>query len=174
MLSAIHIFPAFRNHRSVDLLRAKYDPLFSLIPPHITLVFPFESTMTLDDLTEHIRTCIVGMKPFRIAMTGITGADGAYLFLNVKVGNDPMIELHDRLYTGILRKYLNRSFTYSPHLTVGHIHDKQLYESALLETAQFNEAFETVVHEIALERIDETGRSTVERKIPLLPRNPIG
>lgn len=43
MLRAIHLFPKFLNSHIIDALRAKYDPLVQLIPPHITLVFPFNS-----------------------------------------------------------------------------------------------------------------------------------
>ncbi|GMA61224.1 2'-5' RNA ligase family protein [Alicyclobacillus fastidiosus] len=169
MLFAIHILPAFRNHQSIDALRAKYDPLFNLIPPHITLVFPFESAMTVDAITEHIRKSVGRMEPFRIVMAGISGADEEYLFLNVKVGNDLLIDLHNKLYTGVLRKHLNRWFTYYPHLTIGRINDKQVFQSALEDTAEFSETFETVVLEIVLERIDDTGRSIIERTIPLCP-----
>lgn len=95
----------------IDALRAKYDPLVHLIPPHITLVFPFNSDITTNLLNEHLQQCLVGVKPFRLVLAGIIGAEDEYLFLNVKVGNDAIIQLHDRLYTGILREYLNRSLT---------------------------------------------------------------
>ena len=55
VLRAIHIFPEFSNMESIDNLRAKYDPLFSLIQPHVTLVFPFESTITTAVLAQHVQ-----------------------------------------------------------------------------------------------------------------------
>lgn len=167
MLRAIHLFPEFSNSHLINALRSKYDPLVNLIPPHVTLVFPFESAITTDTLTDHLKASISGLKPFTIAMAGVTGAEEGYLFLNVKVGNDEIIQLHDELYTGILRQYLNRSLTYTPHLTVGRMKDQKTLELALAETKHFHEIFETKVHEIVVEQIDENGKSTIELKMPL-------
>lgn len=169
MLRAIHIFPEFSNSHFIKDLRAKYDPLASLIPPHVTLVFPFESIITTDALRDHLQKSTFGLKSFDLVLKGITGAEQEYLFLNVKVGNNEIIQLHDELYTGTLKQYLNRSLTYIPHLTVGRLTDKKAFEIALAETEQFNEAFETKVHEIAVENIDSYGRSTIEMKVPFCP-----
>lgn len=91
MLRAIHLFPEFSNLHSVNALRVKYDPLVNLIPPHMTLVFPFESEIAIDSLTEHLKQSTVELKPFRVVLAGVTGAGDEYLFLNVKVGNDQVI-----------------------------------------------------------------------------------
>lgn len=169
MLRAILIFPEFCNLHYINAIRAKYDPLAKLIPPHVTLVFPFESDISADVLAEHLQKSTAGLKPFRIVMTGVTGAEGEYLFLNVKVGNDQIIQIHDNLYSGLLKQYLYRSLTYTPHLTVGRIRDKQKFESALAETEDWNHIFETRVHEIVVETIDERENSITEIKVPLLP-----
>ncbi|WDL95904.1 2'-5' RNA ligase family protein [Alicyclobacillus sp. ALC3] len=167
MLRAIHIFPYFDNLHSINAIRAKYDPLADLIPPHVTLVFPFESNISKEVLEEHLHEATVGSHPFRIAMTGVTGAEGEYLFLNVKVGNDHIIQLHDKLYSGLLKQYLYRSLTYTPHLTVGRIMDKRMFEIALAKTEEWNEVFETTVREITVESIDERKNYTVEMTVPL-------
>lgn len=167
MLRAIHLFPDFPNLHSINAIRAKYDSLANLIPPHVTLVFPFESDVSTEVLAAHLKEATVGLKPFRIAMRGVTGAEGEYLFLNVKVGNDQIIQLHDKLYTGLLRQYLYRNLTYTPHLTVGRIKDKQTFESALAETEDWNEIFEATVHDFVVEGIDERESSIIEIKVPL-------
>ena len=41
----IMIFPKFSNQEIIDEIRKKYDPLYNLVKPHITLVFPFKSDM---------------------------------------------------------------------------------------------------------------------------------
>ena len=143
MLRAIHLFPKFSNLHSINALRARYDPLVNLIPPHMTLVFPFKSEIASDALREHVKQSTVGLKPFRIVLADVSGAGDEYLFLNVKLGNDQIIQLHDKLYTGMLRQYLNRSLTYTPHLTVGRIKNKRTFASALAETEHWNEVFET-------------------------------
>ena len=43
MLWAIHVFPEFEGLDVIEAVRAELDPLFGLIPPHVTLVFPFEA-----------------------------------------------------------------------------------------------------------------------------------
>lgn len=168
MLRAIHIFPEISNRHFIDDIRANYDPLANLIPPHVTLVFPFESDISTEVLEEHLQESTVGFKPFQIVMTGLTGAEREYLFLNVKVGNDQIIQLHDKLYTGLLKQYVNRSLTFIPHLTVGRIKDKQKFEFALAETEDWNHIFESTVHEIVIERIDERENSIIEINVPLL------
>jgi 2'-5' RNA ligase len=168
MLRAVHLFPVFSNAHAIELLRAKYDPLVNYIAPHVTLVFPFESVIATEDLRVHLKQSTVGLKPFRLVMTGVTGADEEYLFLNVKVGNDQIVQLHDKLYGGILRHHLNRSLTYTPHLTVGRMNDKDAFDLALAETEGWNEVFETTVDEFVVENIDEHGNSLVEFKVSLL------
>lgn len=169
VLRAIHIFPAFENIDSINMLRASYDPLANFIPPHITLVFPFESgEISSDGLTAHVQEATADLRPFSVALRGVTGAEGGYLFLNVKIGNDHIIQLHDRLYSGILRPYLYRHLTYVPHLTVGRIQDPGEFEAALEQTVDWNETFETTVHEFVVERIEDDGTSVEELSVPLL------
>jgi 2'-5' RNA ligase len=107
------------------------------------------------------------LNPFHIVLKGVTGSENEYLFLNVKVGNDQIIELHDRLYSGLLKQYLNRTVAYIPHLTVGRFKDKQSFKLAVTGTENFNETFETMIHEIVVERINPTGKSIIELKISL-------
>ncbi len=40
------IFPQFGNQEIIDGIRKKFDPLYHLVSPHITLVFPFKSDMS--------------------------------------------------------------------------------------------------------------------------------
>ncbi len=42
----IMIFPKFDNLDIINSIRDKYDPLAKLVPPHLTLVFPFKSELT--------------------------------------------------------------------------------------------------------------------------------
>jgi 2'-5' RNA ligase len=167
VLRAIHIFPEFSKAAAIDRLREKYDPLFHLIRPHITLVFPFDSDIPTHALEKHVQNAVIGHSPFRIVLQGITGAPGRYLFLNVKVGNDQIIALHDTLYTGLLKPYLNRTLPYVPHLTVGCLSDEHSFQNALVETGEFSETFDTIVEEVVTEVIESSGRSVVELRIPL-------
>ncbi len=53
----MHTILVFLNNMSIDKIeniRQKHDPLFGLIPPHITIVFPFKSNISSDALNFHI------------------------------------------------------------------------------------------------------------------------
>lgn len=121
MKRAIHIFPAFHKAEKIQDIRKIYDPLSDKIPPHITLVFPFESLIPLNELFSHVQSLANNLSPFTLIMNGVTGSNGEYLFLNVKQGNDALIHLHDELYKGILTPYRNHHITYTPHITLGRI-----------------------------------------------------
>jgi 2'-5' RNA ligase len=167
MKRSITIFPEFENGRLIEEMRAKYDPLYQLIPPHITLVFPFTSDLTAKQLQEHMESVLSYEKPFSITLQGVTGEGSEYLFLNVKKGNDEIIKLHDLLYTGLLKDFLFRELTYLPHLTVGRFNDTGAFKAALNETAQITEEFTTIVNRIVVEEIVESGQSRPEFYVDL-------
>lgn len=48
-----------------------------------------------------------GIEPFHIELQGISKESGNYLFLNLSKGKEQIIELHRRLYRGILEDYLS-------------------------------------------------------------------
>ncbi|WP_372906911.1 2'-5' RNA ligase family protein [Rossellomorea marisflavi] len=150
------------NVNEINKLRKKYDPLYGLIPPHITLVFPFTSNLSSNQIKEHISKVLRHEKPFDINLQGISGADETYLFLNIKVGNDNIIRLHDKLYSGILQKFLYRRVTYLPHVTIGKFNNIKEFDKGLIDTEDFEVSFKTNVSEIVVETIDEKEKSKVE------------
>ena len=168
MLRAIHIFPQFHNIELIQELRKKYDPLYSLVLPHITLVFPFESNISSLTLEQHVKETLVGVCPFSIKLEGISGTLDNYLFLNVKNGNDHLIKIHDLLYSGILENFLNRRITFIPHLTVGKLENEAELKSALTETQAFKASFETLVTEVTSEIIGNKGESDIEFTVSLV------
>lgn len=165
---SIILFPCFYNVDAIQRIREKYDPLANCIAPHITVVFPFESDLTTDVLESHISDALNGVKKFCVHLKGITGdfRDG-YLFLNVKKGNDQIIALHDKLYGGILQKYLYKKATYCPHLTVGKLNDAAEFDKAILELGSSVESFETMIDKVYVENIDGNGNSVIECSLDL-------
>jgi 2'-5' RNA ligase len=162
---AIVIFPRFENSYHIDHFRSQCDPLSITIEPHITLVFPFESHLSIESLRSHVEQIIQGFKPFPIRLYNITGSEGEYLFLNVKQGNDQIIELHDRLYSGLLAEYLSVENIYVPHLTIGRINNRSAFISALGVAQHMKFIFQTTVEEVAIIRIDDN--NLVEARIRL-------
>lgn len=159
---AIVLFPEFERIERIAELRRAYDPLAFAIPPHITLVFPFESNLQTAALAAHVRAAVKGVAPFPIELRGVTGDGDEYLFLNVKRGNDDIITLHDRLYTGPLAPFLSPRHTFVPHLTVGRLERPTAFGVALTQAARLAETFATIIREVAVYRIgpgDTRGRA---------------
>ncbi len=86
----------------------------------------------------NIEQAVHDIHPFQVRLQSITGHEGGYLFLNVTRGNDQLIELHDRLYSGPLAAHLSSEHTYVPHVTVGHLTDKTAFLEALEATRLVN------------------------------------
>lgn len=168
----IMIFPKFENREVIDNIREKYDPLANHVRPHITLVFPFESDIAAGDLKEHISSIVSGIAPFELILNGITPVHsfGKYLFLNIAKGENAIIELHKRLYTGVLEKYypewLKGNF-FLPHMTIGNFDNDNDFERAMNETKDVADSFKTTVNEVSVEIIDENEDSIIELVIPL-------
>lgn len=137
------------------------------MPPHLTLVFPFASDLTTAALEAHVAAAVEGIGPFPVELRGVTGEGDEYLFLNVKRGNDPLIALHDRLYTGPLAPFLSPRHTFVPHLTVGRLERPAAFAVALAQAARLGETFATVVREVAVYRIGADETRAVERVVPL-------
>ena len=164
---AIVVFPNPDDLRPILPFRSRWDPLAALVPPHLTLVFPFRDLIGSDDLRAHVVHVIRDVEPFPIRLSGVTASEGEYLFLNVKQGNDALIALHDRLYTGPLEPHLSRRHTFVPHLTVGRVADRHGFETALAEAAASPVALETMVRAVSIYAIDADGTRRTAANLPL-------
>src|SRR5690606_8063868 len=128
----IMIFPEFENIDIINNIRKKYDPLAELVLPHITLVFPFESDITNEELKLHLKESLSNLQPFRIELEGFSkqiNSFGNSLFLNVVQGVDEIKNIHDRLYKGRLKQF-DAGYDYVPHITVGNLPSLDLLDIA--------------------------------------------
>ena len=167
MKRAIVLFPSFEHIEILQTIRQQYDPLANCIAPHITLVFPFDSDIPTEDLKAYLNEALKGIKKFHVRLNDFSGdfRDG-YLFLNVKQGNDAIVELHDRLYDGILERFLFRGITYCPHVTVGKVQQAE-FEHALAQLRGVTDRFETEIEKIYVENIDDLEHSAIEFSLEL-------
>jgi 2'-5' RNA ligase len=163
----IVIFPELVDGGLVTDLRREFDPLADLVPPHITLVFPFQSNLSVAELESHVAESVAGIAPFAIHLAGITGHEGEYLFLNVKRGNDTLIALHDRLYQGSLRPFLSHEHTYIPHMTIGRLPDQASWRAAIAATKGLEVSHDTMAREVSVYAIESGRQRHVESRIPL-------
>ncbi|HFK1762754.1 2'-5' RNA ligase [Bacillus wiedmannii] len=160
----------FLNNMSIDKIeniRQKYDPLFGLIPPHITIVFPFKSDISDDELKSHILNLSKGVGKIEIEFANRITSVGNYLFLEVEGGKVQIEELHDLLYTEALLQFLKEDIPYIPHVTVGRKESAELAAEVAKDIPSFPEKLQCVVDRISVEPIGENGESIIEFEVPL-------
>lgn len=157
------IFPEFSNFHIIDQLRNMYDPLANLVKPHVTLVFPFESSIGTSNLANHIKCVLNDVEAFDLKLTGIYPhtVGGNYLFLKVVKGYNEIKKIHDNLYSSFLERFHNEMLPYIPHLTVGKISDDIKFQEAIQTTKDIHEVFETKVRKVSVEVIGDEGKSEI-------------
>ncbi|WP_019230129.1 2'-5' RNA ligase family protein [Sedimentibacter sp. B4] len=159
----IMIFPEFDNIDVINDIRKKYDPLANLVLPHITLVFPFDSELTNEELKLHLIGSLGDINPFKIELEGFSkhkNKYGNYLFLNVVEGMDVIKNIHDRLYKDKLKQF-DAGLDYVPHMTVGKVSSMELLDKAYDDVNKYNDKFSTVINKISVEMIGEHEESII-------------
>lgn len=113
------MFPSWLPEDAIAQFRRRYDPMVHL-EPHITLIFPIP-TWELDRqvFVEHVRTVVSGTASFDIRLNALEKSWDHWLFLVPTEGRAQVIELHDELYTGLLRPFLWTEHPYVPHIGLG-------------------------------------------------------
>ncbi len=156
------IIPEFSNEQSIETVREKYDELYGIVPPHITLAFPFESDIPNDVLESKLKEIAGGYKPFKIKLKGISfvwdnRVDVYYIFLNFLQGEEIIKDIHKRIYSEILQD--EPAFDYRPHITLGCTKEKT--------DLSLDEEFETTVDCLSVELIGENEESNIIIQIRL-------
>lgn len=150
------IIPEFSNVQVIEKIREKYDELYGIVSPHITLAFPFDSDIPEDILKSRLTEIAADFKPFKIRLKGISfvldkRADIYYIFLDFIEGEEKIKDLHKRIYKEILREEL--TFDYRPHITLGCTKEKI--------TLSLDEEFESTVEQLSVELIGENEESNI-------------
>jgi 2'-5' RNA ligase len=159
----IMIFPEFENIDFINDIRKKYDPLAELVLPHITLVFPFNSELTNEELNLYLKDCLSDIQPFKVELEGFSMQEdkyGNYLFLNVVQGMNVIKNIHDMLYKDKLKQF-DMAYDYVPHMTVGKVSSKALLDKAFDDIDKCNDKFCTMVKKISVEMIGEHDESII-------------
>ncbi|MGL4992317.1 MAG: 2'-5' RNA ligase family protein [Sarcina sp.] len=172
MKRCIMIVPKFKNGNIIAKIREKYDPTVKFVEPHVTLVFPFESDISSEDIKEHTINAIKNAKPFELTLQGI-GSDksfGNYIFLKITKGTEILVDLHKNLYKGILEKYYPHwpdDAPFTPHMTIGNFKTKEELADALEELKVVTDTFTSIADEVTIEIIDENSNSIIEALLKL-------
>lgn len=158
------IFPEFKNMGIINDIREKYDPLANLVLPHITLVFPFDSELTNEELKLHLKRSLRDIQPFKIELAGFSKQEdryGNYLFLNVVQGADIIKNIHNMLYNDKLKQFYTGNDDYIPHMTVGKLSSVELLDKAFEDVSRHNDKFNTIIKKISVEMIGEHEESII-------------
>jgi 2'-5' RNA ligase len=159
----IMIFPEFKNIDVINNIRKKYDPLADLVLPHITLVFPFDSELTNEELNLYLKECLRDIHQFKVELEGFSKQQdryGNYLFLNVAQGMDVIKNIQSILYKDKLKQF-DAGYDYVPHMTVGKVSSMELLDKAFDDVNKCNDKFSTVVKKISVEMIGEHEESII-------------
>ena len=121
MRRAVHLFADFAEDQELAAFRHAHDSLASCIPPHITLVFPFESEMGDDELVAHVRRACGDLASFVVTLGEAEVHEHGIIWLPVQAGVREVTVLHERLYTGPLAVHRDPRFMYVPHVTIARV-----------------------------------------------------
>lgn len=164
-MRCIHIFPKGHFISVLEKIRKVYDPLYGLIDPHITLVFPFESNHELDDLITVLKD--VKIPAFEAEIYDFKCVDH-YIFALVRVEQKHIESLHHHLYKGPLEafKIENHFKEYLPHITLGRFQSHAEAQAAYKQLS-FKGPYHFKVNCLSIEEIleDETSLIVYEEDL---------
>lgn len=109
--------------------RKENDKQFTLVKPHVTLVFAVRDLDKSSFLNE-AKQKINGVKPFdfdlKVATINQDNSGGYYHeFLVPDIGYSNIVKLHDQLYSGLFAPYLRFDVDFIPHIGIGNSEDAQ-------------------------------------------------
>lgn len=143
----------------IQAFRERNDPLGRLIEPHITVVFPFKSDLSDEELIQHVEAQIESTSSFHASLCAQPTLDSEYVYFPIDIGANEILEIHERLYDGPLSRHL-QARPYVPHITVGGGKSAQVKRiedeaKALGITKTFS------IKKMKIERIGNSGESKV-------------
>jgi len=106
-------------HEDFQSFRRRYDPYAALLPEHITFIHPVPESIGRTKLEKHIENVIGSWKPFKAHFCSLEKTWDHWMYLGAKEGHDLVVELHDKLYEGILSPYLREDLPFYPHIGLG-------------------------------------------------------
>ena len=164
---AVVVFPR-ADLSAVEAFRARFDPHASLIPAHITLVFPFAPPAALA-LNEHLAVAARECSPIRAHLEPAPDSEGDYLMMWASDGAQEITRLHLRLYSGPLAPYLSQSHVFRPHLTLGRISDPGARAAALRHARADIAPIDVLLADLAVFDVE---RGSVDYTVPLSGSSP--
>ena len=169
IIRSVLIFPTFDNMNEIQEIRKLYDPVFSKVEPHVTLVFPFHSDLPKQLIYDFVKETCKHFEPFKIHFSEIIDK-GDFIFLVPSEGREKVIELHKALYSGPFSDFLPdilRKEEFIPHITIGKkILDDETGQMKMIKERMTE--YETTIEKVSVEVINEDKESVIESEIMLI------
>ena len=158
-LRDILIIPELDDVSLIQDIREKYDELANIVPPHITLAFPFDSDITNEELDLKLKKILSEYREFNITLSGVSyhydeRAGVYYIYLDVTQGYDTIYEISRKIYSEIFNTEVPEK--YIPHITLGSVGE--------INNIKLDHEFYTSVKTIIVEDIGENEESNIVLK----------
>lgn len=156
---AVAWFPRFEGLEEVEAFRARHDPMAPLIAAHLTLVFPFATSLTRLQVETHVKRVVSRWPTVAITFRAVRMQANEFVFLMASRGAESVAGLHDRLYTRSLLPHLRRDLPYEPHITIARNASFPALEAAYGEAREaFGREFADVLRTVSLLDVRRDGR----------------
>jgi len=168
----VHIFPRFQDSKLINDFRRKYDYLHQYIEPHITLVFPFFSNLTDNEIAADLSKLVADINSFKISCCGFSKLKGNdnCIAMNILLGFTDIYKMYYLIHKGILKPYQSKitiDGSFVPHMTIGRFNNEAEMEIAFKEIEKENWEFSTIIKSIFIEEIGEKEESIIKSEILL-------
>ncbi|WP_050614361.1 YjcG family protein [Bacillus testis] len=117
MKYGIAIFPSKKLQDLANSYRKRYDPHYSLIPPHLTLKEPAEAKEEeMDEIVRTLSKTAAKCKPFNLNILKVSTFQPVNNVIYLKAEhNSELDRLHNQLYQDLKAE---ASYAFVPHITV--------------------------------------------------------
>jgi 2'-5' RNA ligase len=112
-----------KHYNWIQSIRIQYDPQYSIINPHFTLVFP-RLVENQEKVIQHLEESVKGNKKIyflikRVKAVKDSLSENTYLFLFPDKGSEEITKLHHNLNSGLLSSEVHQDIPFIPHITIG-------------------------------------------------------
>lgn len=146
MKYGITIFPSKEIQEAANAYRKRYDPAYSLVPPHIALKYSFHSDDSLiKELIVELKNIANETEPFKIEINKVSTFAPVENAIYFKIEpNDTLSLLNEKLHSGKFPEEQKHSFI--PHITVAKDLVEQeysdIYSSLKLKSFNFTDVID--------------------------------
>jgi poly(A) polymerase len=135
--TAFLILPPEDVMRQIDKWRRVYDPNHKIVPPHITLVYPFIPENEWRQSRSMLVNCLKSFKPFNITLKELVHFEGEPTVLWIKPEDDGcIVRMHAALEKDFFEYTTGLEFAFTPHLTIGFFDSEALLVQAKIKFRQ--------------------------------------